>query len=370
MENIIASEPITLDDVGRLRQAIADMYTIDKMEMNQPKRGMVRFWGKPLCDLTICFPELRQRFEAHGYTPVLRGDVDQQVLVGVPFVIDPAQTRWQINALLFVATIFSTLYVGASNETGFTGYEIWLGIPFSFSLLLILGAHELGHYFASRYHKVKASLPYFIPFPSLFGTLGAVILQREPATNRRVLLDIGAAGPLAGLVFAIPIVIIGLWTSEVAPLPVETGYALEGNSLLYAGIKYLVFGEFLPSNGMDVLVNQVAWAGWVGLLVTGLNLLPVAQLDGGHMAYVLFGKYAKSFFLPALALFVGLGFALTGTLQYALFAALIIFMGNNHAVPFDDVTPLNPLRKTIAIFCLILFILTFVPVPLTFVPPV
>ena len=367
MENIVLPSPITLEDVARLRLATADLYSIKNMEMNQPKKGMVRFFGEPICDMATRYPELRRRFEAHGYTPILREEEGVPVLIGIPLVLDSKPTQWQINLALFIATIFSTLFVGAINEEGFTGYQLWLGIPFSFSLLLILGAHELGHYFVARYHKVKVSLPYFIPFPSLFGTLGAVILQREPATNRRVLLDIGAAGPLAGLVFAIPILIIGLWTSNVEALPVKGEYILEGGSLLYAGIKYLIFGEFLPANGMDVYLNQVAWAGWVGLLVTGLNLLPIAQLDGGHMAYVLFGKGAKWLFIPALATFIGIGFIISGTFQYILFAVLIFFMGNNHAVPFDDVTPLDTKRKLIAIFCLILFIFTFVPVPITII---
>src|SRR5690606_10828231 len=141
-------------------------------------------------------------------------------------------------------------------------WQIWRGWPFAASILLILGAHELGHYFAARRHNVPVTLPYFIPMPlSLFGTLGAFIRLQGPVNNRRALFDVGAAGPLAGLVFALPILFFGLATSDVGPI--SPGGLFEGNSVLYSALKYLVFGRLLPGGGEDVYLNQVAWAGWV-----------------------------------------------------------------------------------------------------------
>jgi len=170
---------------------------------------------------------------------------------------------------------------------------------------------------------------------------------------------------LAGLVFALPILIIGLLQSNMAPLPTGGGYILEGNSLLYAGMKLLIFGQKLPHNGIDVTLNQMAWAGWVGLFVTGLNLLPVGQLDGGHLTYTLFGNRAKQLYWPILIGMVILGIVTNNLLQWGIWIALLLLMRNQHAEPLDDVTPLDPQRRALGLFCLLLFVLVFVPIPLT-----
>jgi membrane-associated protease RseP (regulator of RpoE activity) len=262
--------------------------------------------------------------------------------------------------------------VGASygSETQEQALQIWRGWPFSLSLLLILGAHELGHYFAARYHNVPVTLPYFIPLPfvSFIGTMGAFIRLKGPVKNRRALFDVGVAGPLAGLVFALPILWYGLATSDVGPLPPSGDYYLEGNSILYAAMKIGVFGRFLPDGNMDVQLNDIAWAGWVGLLVTGLNLIPMGQLDGGHTAYVLFGQRAKQFFWPILIGLLGLAL-LTNTTTWLVWIVLLYFLGRTHAEPLDDVTDLDPRRRAVAVFTLILFLLVFVPIPLQVIPP-
>ena len=235
------------------------------------------------------------------------------------------------------------------------------------SLMAILGAHELGHYFAARHHGVPVSLPYFIPFPiPPIGTMGAFIRLKAPVKNKRALFDVGAAGPLAGLLFAVPILFIGLAMSPVEALPAG-GYTLEGNSIFYALAKLAVKGQFLPNGSEDVLLSQVAWAGWVGLLVTGLNLIPGGQLDGGHIAYVLFGKRAKLFFWPVIIGLVAL-VILTGTFMWGLWAALLFFLGRAHAEPLDDVTPVDNRRRWLAAFTLILFVFVFVPIPLRVIP--
>jgi len=362
---------VPLDKVEALRRDIADLFTVTYTALDQPQPGYVKFHGRFLQDPAICFDDLRRRFEQNGFTPMIReGEDGRLALIALPHVFNPPASRWIINLLLFLATILSTLWLGAAYELqrAVAWNEYWQGWPFSLSIMLILGAHELGHYFAARYHKVPVTLPYFIPLPgglSPFGTLGAFIQLKAPVKNKRALLDVGAAGPLAGMVFAIPILLLGLATSPVHALPTG-GYLAEGNSILYLAAKLLVFGKILPGGGEDVLLNQVAWAGWVGLLVTGLNLIPVGQLDGGHVAYVLFGKRARQLYWPVLAALLGL-VLITGATMWILWIGLLFFLGRVYAEPLDDVTPLDGRRRAIAICTLILFFLVFMPVPFQFV---
>lgn len=360
-----SSSAVSLESADVLRRELDGLFLLNDTTLDWPQPGHIRFRGRFVCDLASCYDELRRRFERHGFTPLIRKEGNAVAVLALPTVYDPPPSRWSINLILFLATVVSTLFVGAVNEPGFTGSEFWLGWPFSLSLLLILGAHELGHYFAARYHKVPVTLPYFIPFPSIIGTMGAFIRLKAPIKNRRALLDIGAAGPLAGLVFAVPILLIGLLTSPVAAT-VGGGYLQEGNSILYALAKLLVYGRWLPADGLDVHLNQVAWAGWVGLLVTGLNLIPVGQLDGGHISYVLFGKTARRFFWPSILILVIMALVLQVTTWW-LWVALLFFFGRAHAEPLDDVTELDEARRLIAIFTLLLFFLVFVPIPLQFV---
>ncbi len=369
MQPTLPQPTVPLDKVELLRERISDLFVVYDTSLDQPHPGYIRFRGIFLQDPARCFDELRSRFESVGFTPTIRTENGRTVLTALPFVFKAEKPRWIINLLLFIATVFSTLLTGAGY--GATGPELnlWRGWPFSLSILLILGAHELGHYFAARYHKVPVTLPYFIPLPffSLFGTLGAFIQLKAPVKNRRALFDVGAAGPLAGLVFALPILIYGLATSPVGPIgqpPPGGVITLEGNSILYALLKLSIFGQMLPSpTGIDVQLNQVAWAGWVGLLVTGLNLIPVGQLDGGHVAYVLFGRAAKQLFWPVL-LSLGALVLFTGTTMWLLWIFLLYFLGRFHAEPLDDITPLDPKRRALAIVTLIIFALVFVPIPL------
>ena len=371
-ERITTESPILLEKVEALRLELPDLFSIVDTTLDKPASGQVRFRGHFLQDPVDCFDELRLRFERHGFTPMIRKDQDLTALVGLPVVFKDTPSNWYINLSLFIATVLSTLYVGAGYgaETPQQALQIWRGWPFSLSLLLILGAHELGHYFAARYHRVPVTLPYFVPLPiSFIGTMGAFIRLKGPVKNRRALLDVGVAGPLAGLIFALPILWYGLATSDIGPLPTSEPYALEGNSILYSAMKVGVFGRFLPDdNNMDVQLNNVAWAGWVGLLVTGLNLIPLGQLDGGHTAYVLFGKKAKQFFLPIIIGLLALSL-LTGTTTWLVWIVLLYFLGRTHAEPLDDITELDSRRRLIAIFTLILFFLVFVPIPLQLVQP-
>jgi membrane-associated protease RseP (regulator of RpoE activity) len=234
------------------------------------------------------------------------------------------------------------------------------GLPFSLTLMSILLAHEMGHYIVGRRYNAPVSLPYFIPMPivGLFGTMGAVIVQRAPFEDRRSLFDIGVAGPLAGLVLALPLLVFGLATSKVGPIP--PGSLMEGNSILYLGIKYLIFGRVLPGNGLDVSLNPVAWAAWGGLLITSLNLLPIGQLDGGHILYALLGKRAWSVAVGIVILMLAMGFLWSG---WFLWAFLVLVFGLRHPAPLNDLTPMGFRRNLLGLGVLVLFVLMFTPIP-------
>jgi membrane-associated protease RseP (regulator of RpoE activity) len=239
------------------------------------------------------------------------------------------------------------------------------------------------------------TLPYFIPLPlSPLGTMGAFIQVKEIPRNRRVMLDIGVAGPLAGLIVAIPVLLIGLSLSQVDRLPMSLaesqGLTLEGNSLLYLGLKYIIKGELLPApvsygdqpawlywakyiitgsplplGGRDVLMHPIAWAGWAGLLVTAMNLIPAGQLDGGHILFILLGHKASRLLPVIILILVGLGLFWSG---WWLWAFLIFIFGRSHMEPLDLITPLDPSRKLLAALALVIFILVFIPVPLLTFP--
>ncbi len=361
---------VSLEKVETMRDGIAHLFVVGDTTLDEPHKGFVRYRGRFRVDSADCFDEIRTIFEAQGFTPLLREEENGRIaLIAIPQVFNPPPSDWRINLTLFVATVLATLLTGSfyEAESMDQALQIWRGWPFSLSIMLILGAHELGHYFAARYHKVAVTLPYFIPLPviSPMGTLGAVIRMKAPIKNKRALFDIGIAGPLAGLIFAVPILLYGLSTSSLGP-PVSGAY-LEGNSIFYYLAKYAFFGQFLPSESMDVYLNQIAWAGWVGLLVTALNLMPVGQLDGGHIVYSLIGSRAQKLFMPVVAILGALtllSFFIDNSFTWVLWIVLLFFFGRVHAEPLDDVTALDDRRRWLGIATMIIFVLIFVPIPL------
>ncbi len=281
-----------------------------------------------------------------------------------PPVLPPPKPRIAVNIILFLLTVFTTLLAGAWHEGADplgNPEHIFKGIPFSFSLMGILLAHELGHYLTARKHGLNVTLPYFIPappFPFIIGTFGAFIKMRSPVRDRRMLLDVGATGPLVGIAVSIPFLIFGFELSEVKMVQGQMGLTL-GSSLLLSLISWLIVGP-LPA-GFDIVIHPVGFAGWIGLLVTSLNLLPIGQLDGGHVAYALLGEkqntISKYVFLVLLAL------GIFGWQGWLLWSLLLFIMGFRHPPPMDRWIPLDRTRKIIGWLTVAIFALTFIPIP-------
>ena len=287
----------------------------------------------------------------------------------------PAPQRLGLHVGLFVATFISAMWFQSIDWSTSLGWKDaflspWRnpallvdGVIFAAALLAILLAHEMGHYIVARRNHVDQSLPYFIPAPTLFGTLGAVILMRSQPANRRVLLRVAAAGPFAGLALALPASIWGLMHSTPivgAPTP---GEPIIGGSVLWL---LLVYG-FVPTVHAAVNLHPVAVAGWAGLLVTGLNLIPAAQLDGGHIAYALFGRRQLTISRAVVVMLLGLGvlFGAQGPgLVWLVWAVLLTLLGLRHPPVRDEYVRLSRRERTAGWLALALFVLTFVPVPL------
>jgi len=296
-------------------------------------------------------PKIRYRRE--GYTDIFTLQF-QNTILGIP----------RINLLLFIATIFTTLFAGALMEGAnplSNPLSLTKGIPFSVTLLLILGVHEAGHFFMARKHQVDATLPYFLPAPTIIGTFGAFIKMRSPVRRRRALVEIGAAGPIAGFLVAVPALFIGLSLSTVIPKSAELGFQL-GESILMKIATAIIYPGL--SDQMDIMLHPVAFAAWIGMLVTMLNLLPIGQLDGGHIAYALLGKWYKNIAWGTLIAILILSFF---SANWLVWAVLVYFLTRmKHPPIMDEYKPVSKQEKMIGIATLLIFILTFIPVPFKF----
>jgi len=273
-----------------------------------------------------------------------------------------------INIVLFSLTVLTTLIAGAimENQNPFIApLSITAGIPFSVTILLILGVHELGHYYFARKHNVDATLPFFIPAPTLIGTFGAFIKMRSPVRKRKALVEIGAAGPIAGFLVALPALFIGMLQSKVIVPYSENGIQL-GDSLITKLVAMLIYPDLAQNE--EILLSSVGFAAWIGMLVTMLNLLPIGQLDGGHIAYALLGKWhtkiAKAAFMIVLLLGIVPLFFGQETYNWLVWAALVFFLIKiKHPPILDSRTSITFKEKIIGITAFLIFILTFIPVP-------
>ncbi len=339
---------------------------------NGEKNGVFLFRGQLATTPARALEILRDRFRRFGYTPYILADRGSVLVQAWPTATVKERSRVVLNVALFVLTVGSTLLAG-TQFVGSPTFDAlrrdpswwWLlsGVPFAFTLLTTLGVHEFGHYFTARYYGVSVSLPYFIPVPPpfLFGTLGAVIRMRSPARDRNALFDIAAAGPIAGLVIAVPALILGIQWSVVAPI-MPGAWVTFGDSALTHLLVGLRFGV-IP-DGMKLYTHPVFDAAWVGLLVTALNLMPVGQLDGGRIAYALFGRGHRILGIATFVALLALG-AATWSLNWVVWGLFVLFfVGFHHGPPLDDVTPLSPARRAVGLACLVLLVLLVPPIPL------
>jgi membrane-associated protease RseP (regulator of RpoE activity) len=358
------------DLIARLQAEVHGLLAV--ADIRSSERGdAVLFAGRLLSDAESVYGALRERFRGLGYTALLRREGPTDIVVAQRGVFPAARFNPLINLALLAVTFLTTLLAGAgfagvnplpglklalsAGRWSELGPALAAGLPFALTLLLILGVHEMGHYIAARRHGVQVTLPYFIPVPFGLGTFGAFIQLKSPVENRRALFDVGLAGPLAGFVVALPLMVLGLLQSQIVPR--AAGGTL-GASLL---IHWLV--DWLAPHGAQqaVALSPIAIAAWFGLLVTAFNLLPMGQLDGGHIAYAVLGKAARPLAYAACAVLLVLGLTTwSGWLVWALFA---LFTGLAHAAPLNDITPLDGGRKFIGLLTLALFLLLITPRP-------
>jgi membrane-associated protease RseP (regulator of RpoE activity) len=393
---------MSFPEIEILTNLVARVFRVEDVTSGDPQKGfLVRYRGQLLDeDSEALYDRLAESVAPHGLAPLFRVEDGRQVVYLAPKLPEPPKENIQINIILFVLTVLSVMLMGVQLEGPMPegalaqilliAKNIFSGWPFALSLLGILLAHELGHYFMSRYRKTPATLPYFIPLPFLspLGTMGAAIFMRGIPKNKRVLFDIGVAGPIAGLIVAIPVLFLGLALSTTGKIEPNPNGFLEGNSLLYLFAKYVTFGKMLPApvepqsawywlryfftgspvpfGGEDVFIHNVAFAGWAGILVTMLNLIPAGTLDGGHVIYALFGEKSRKAFPFIIGLLLAMGFFWNG---WWLWAAILFWLGRVNAEPMDQITELDSTRRGLAYLMIFVFLLVFMPVPFTLLAP-
>lgn len=398
----------SVDELLQFDELVRRVFIIEDRTLGNPEKNYtIRYRGRLRNEDTVAaYDQLAAALKPLSVTPLFRLEDGRHAILLIPGLPDSRTGNPRTNLIFLILTLLSVWITGGFISlnilpSGFGPAVLALlaaGWPFALSMFAILAAHEFGHYLVGRAHGAAVSLPYFLPLPypiSPFGTMGAFINMKAPPKNRRDLLDIGIAGPLAGLIVTIPVLIIGLSLSSINPLPAATQAAnngpvaqLEGSSILYLLTKFAVFGRLLPEpasymgmppvlywarylltssplpyGGMDVNLHPVAWAGWGGLLITSMNLIPAGQLDGGHLLYVLLGRKRARALLPVILIALAiLGFFWSG---WWLWAGLIFLLGRAYAEPLDQITVLDTRRKWLAALGLVVFLLVFTPVPLT-----
>jgi membrane-associated protease RseP (regulator of RpoE activity) len=386
------------DPAEQLTDALVDVFVARKTET--AARGTRRGRAKPELAIILTgqligaaaevYPIIAERFRAFGYTAMLERYKGDDVVIAVPGI---AQVRafnppWWIHLVLLLVTIVSTVLAGAEfggymtpsifnainhGRWALVGQALSTGVPFALTLLLILGVHEMGHYVAARRHNVAVTLPFFIPLPliSLLGTLGAVIFIKSALNNRKALFDVGLSGPLAGLVVALVAFAIGLklptFSHPYSALQLfnaifggEGSFQGLGIPPLLDWLGHAVVGAnvYLPT---FVVEHPVALAAWFGVLLTVLNLLPIGQLDGGHVTYTLFGRAALLIAVVMFGALLYIGF--TTFPSFLFYALLALLTGLRHPPPADDITPLNPARRFLGFGTIILFFLIATATP-------
>ncbi|MFP4001097.1 MAG: site-2 protease family protein [Candidatus Natronoplasma sp.] len=355
------------DEISFIRDQISKYFPVYKTEIDF---DVVSVYIKTHIDkdLEKRFDELRKEFVSQNYVPRLVKE-HGEYLIKVKKQEEKTFRGIKANLTMLFVTLGTTLIAGAwwwsnydpAGQGMFTLHNLTNGaLYFTLPLLLILGTHEMGHYFMARYHNIKASLPFFLPMAPPLGTIGAFISIREPIPDKKSLLDVGIAGPVAGFILAIPVSLIGLYlgdvmTPTVSP-PVEGVRQIWNYPIIIRGMTRLI-----PWTGGEV-IHPTLFAGWVGFLVTGLNLLPASQLDGGHVVRSLFGKYAKYISYAAFGFLIIVG--IWKYIGWVVFAFLILFLGGvKHPPPLNDITKLDKKRIVVGGIAIMILFISFHPIP-------
>jgi len=289
------------------------------------------------------------------------------------------QHRWWLHILLFLLTVVTTTFAGleyyasyvsvlGTRQVAFSWPLVGHATIYAVAILAILGAHEMGHYLACRYYDVDCTLPFFIPIPSIVGTAGAMIKIRESFPSRRILFDIGIAGPIAGFLVLIPVLAIAVHQSSLVQAPPAVGGTWYfGEPLLFKAMTWLKFGSV--SDAYQLNLHPIGFAAWFGMLATSWNLLPFTQLDGGHLSYAALGDRSRHVSLATVAVAVAMCFvSITWVVMTLLMLAALYFFGPRHPRPVNDEEPLDGKRYALLIFAMIMFALCFTPIPVRFEP--
>jgi hypothetical protein len=345
---------------------LADIFEITAIYSHNDR---ILFRAKPYKEKEESLRRMRKRLTTSGFEANVRED-SHGLLIAVGEAASKRIPR--IHIILFFSTLVSMFFVPSLimfdlgdflhprkiieyfSQSG----VIIQNLEFTVALMMILLCHEFGHYLAGRRRGVLMSLPYFIPGPTIFGTFGAIIKSRSPFSNRRDLLETGAAGPVAGFVIAIIVLSIGLADSKIVPLDSGGGFIMS-DPLIMRFLSWLIVGS-VP-DGHTVALSALAYAGWGGLFVTMLNLLPLGQLDGGHIIYGLAGRWQRTISKIFIAFLLILGFWWMG---WWIFGALIFLFGLNHPPTLDDNFRISPATRMLGISAIVIFIICFMPVPL------
>lgn len=369
------SEPVATARLLTVEEQPVAVKEVMDVRFAEEVNGVRIFRGRLLEPAAAVYAKLKRSLGVES-APMVQAD--QQFGAAIVLVPEPveqaiaeAHDRPWVNWLLFALTLGTTTWAGAAHQ----GINLLsepgrfaVGLPYALGLLLILGFHELGHYFMARHHGIHVTLPYFIPMPSALGTFGAFIRMRSPAENRRALFDVAVAGPLAGLVVAIPALLIGLRSSVIVAVAepatgMMQGGTSVGSSMLLSLLAKISLGPTLLE-GHVLQLSPLAFAGWLGLMVTALNLLPIGQLDGGHIAHAMFGRRASDT-IGSVAmwtlLLLGL-FVWHGLLTWAI---IVYFIAGRGTSPLDDLTPLTPSRRWLGYASFAILALILAPVPHT-----
>jgi hypothetical protein len=362
------------DRVIALEAAVEDVFTVQDVATRRHGEEVV-LTGQFLRSPELVFDTIRARFLAQGFVPLLRQDGGRDLVIASPAPDVGGPLRVRTNVVLFLATVVSVVLAGTLQHimaqplppTGGTlraVLEQWrTGVPFAAALLGILGIHELGHYFTARRYGLDVTPPYFIPFPIniWLGTLGAVIRIRSPFESRKALFDVGIAGPLAGMVVAVPVLLIGLAQAHLVAVPPDPSQVIVFREpLLFQWLALLVRGP--RPTGMDFDMGPLLMAGWWGFILTALNLLPTSQLDGGHISYAFLGTRHR-YVAWATVVLLGAAGLYARNPSFLIVAVLVLLMGVEHPPALNDVTPIGTRRRLLGVVALILLVLVVTPDP-------